>query len=118
MDVRHYRPSTPISMGKDPIAEWVARRLGLPLVRDRLVRVRYTEEQAGKSRAARMRDLEGAFEIRDSGALSGRIVLLIDDVMTTGSTANACARALRALDLPGRPGGAAEVWVAVAARVP
>jgi ComF family protein len=100
------------------LAEVVARRLDLPLVRDNLVRVRHTEEQAGKSRAARIRDLDGAFAVRRPEALAGAVVLLIDDVMTTGSTANACARTLRAMDAPAGTPGASEVWVAVAARVP
>ena len=82
-----------------------------------LVRVRHTAEQAGKSRAARMRDLAGAFAVRRREAIAGRTVLLIDDVMTTASTADACARALRAMDEPAGSRGADEVWVAVAARV-
>ena len=100
------------------LAEDLARLCQLPLDARSLVRVLPTEEQAGKSRAERLRALAGAFALRRPAKLAGKTVLLVDDVMTTGSTAHACARVLRGLDAPqGTPTvGAREVWVAVVAR--
>jgi len=43
----------------------------------------------------RRKAVAGAFRVRDRNAVEGRIVVLIDDVLTTGSTADACARALK-----------------------
>jgi len=43
----------------------------------------------------RRKAVAGAFRVRDRNAVEGRIVVLIDDVLTTGSTAEACARALK-----------------------
>jgi predicted amidophosphoribosyltransferase len=43
----------------------------------------------------RRKTVAGAFRVRDPAAIKGKIVILVDDVLTTGSTAEACARALR-----------------------
>jgi ComF family protein len=61
-----------------------------------LARVKATRSQVGLSRPARAANLQGAFRVRDAARprLQGRRVLLVDDVMTTGATANAAARVL------------------------
>jgi len=77
------------------LARAIARRRGLPLKRA-LHRVRATETQAGLSHPERRRNVATAFQCRRAARkLAGRRVLLIDDVMTTGSTAAACARVLK-----------------------
>jgi ComF family protein len=58
-----------------------------------LARTRDTEHQVGKSRSLRLTNAEGAFELRYRGPSS---VVLVDDVITTGSTVRACAQALAA----------------------
>jgi ComF family protein len=87
-----------------------AERLVLP---DALVRTRTTASLDHKTAEDRAREVEGVFAPRPSrqGRLVGRAVLLIDDVMTSGATANACAATLLAA-------GATVVDVLVAARVP
>lgn len=74
--------------------------------------MRDTATQGGKSATGRRRNVAGAFAIRAAvrDQLTGRRVLLVDDVLTTGATAHACARALKAA-------GAAAVHVAVIAKV-
>ncbi len=52
--------------------------------------------QAGLSNSARRRNVNQAFRCKDGDAMRGKRILLLDDVMTTGSTAAACARALKA----------------------
>lgn len=65
-------------------------------VPDLLVRRRPTPTQGGLGAAARRRNVRGAFEPRRAdGAVAGKRVLLVDDVLTTGATAGACARALK-----------------------
>jgi ComF family protein len=77
------------------LAGAIARRRGIPAVRA-LRRVRPTQTQAGLSNTERRKNVAAAFQARRAaGTLAGRRVLLIDDVMTTGSTAAACARVLK-----------------------
>lgn len=73
------------------IAEGIAAQLGVPVDRTSVGRRRNTPSQALKSRRERAGNVEGAFAVRHPERLEGRHVLLVDDVMTTGSTLLACA---------------------------
>lgn len=88
----------------------MAQRPALP---DGLVRSRRTASLDDKTAEERAAEVEGSFMVRPSrlARIAGRPVLLIDDVMTSGATANACATALLAA-------GATAVDVLAAARVP
>jgi ComF family protein len=76
---------------------------------DILVRARETKSQIGLTRHQRRENLRGAFRVAKPEAVSGREILLVDDVFTTGTTASECARVLRRA-------GATRVWVATVAR--
>jgi ComF family protein len=79
----------------DLLAREMARRTGIPLARP-LARVRHTPAQAGLSNTARRQNVAGAFRCRRGARLvAGKRILLIDDVMTTGSTGAACALTLK-----------------------
>lgn len=92
------------------LALHLARDLALPLDDRHLVRRRSTPAQAGLDAARRRRNLRGAFRWRGA-SLAGANVILVDDVLTTGATAQACVRALKSA-------GAGRVAVWVAARTP
>jgi len=93
------------------LARRLARALGLAARADALFRVRDTGHQLGLPRAARRANLRAAFVVAPGHAawVRGARLALVDDVMTTGATADAAAHALRAA-------GAAEVRVWVVAR--
>jgi ComF family protein len=90
------------------LAYCLAARLGLPCKPRWLRRVRQTPRQTEQTPAARRDNVRGAFQSRPRPGLRGRRVLLVDDVLTSGSTASEAARALRSA-------GASSVVVAVLA---
>jgi ComF family protein len=74
-----------------------------------LVRVKPTVSQIGLTGPQRRENMRGAFRVVHPNSVKGRSILLVDDVLTTGTTASECARVLR-------KAGAEQVWVATAAR--
>ena len=75
------------------LAVELAKRTGMT-VDQSLVRTKRTPPLQGLSRLQRRRAVAGAFAVRKGSNLRGRTIVLVDDVLTTGSTANGCARAL------------------------
>ena len=77
------------------VARELGRRLRLSTDPLLLKRHRRTPPLKGKSPLQRRKTVAGAFKVRDKASVAGRTVILIDDVLTTGSTAEACARTLQ-----------------------
>lgn len=91
------------------IGREVAAALGVPCRTGWVVRTRPAAQHAQPSAAARAENVKGAFRVRQGASFAGAAVLVVDDVMTTGTTAAEVARVLKAA-------GAANVRVAVMAR--
>ncbi|MGA8731379.1 MAG: ComF family protein [Terracidiphilus sp.] len=81
----------------------------LTLAPETLMRLRATDSQTGLTPRQRRLNVRGAFRVSHSSAVSGRHVLIIDDILTTGATARAASQALVSA-------GAESVWVATLAR--
>jgi ComF family protein len=94
------------------LAEAVSASSGVPVVHAALKRVKATAQQVGLSQAERATNVQGAFRVTDEGKIDihGRRLILVDDVLTSGATVDACTRALLRA-------GAANVDVLVFARV-
>ena len=90
------------------LAELLSRRMSIQ-AKPVLERTRYTTTQTAFDRAERMENLQGAFHLRRNADVRELQVLLIDDVLTTGSTLSECARVLK-------KAGARSVHAATAAR--
>ena len=91
------------------LARLLARTMALPVDATSLKRVRATVSQTAHTRQERRRNVRGAFAVRRSERVAGKRILLVDDVITTGATADECARVLKA-------SGALEVDVFALAR--
>ena len=90
------------------LAREVSKRCGIPLARDLLARTKDSVPQVSvANREERARNTQGAFQC--AGQVTGKAVLLIDDVVTTGSTLSTCAQVLKEK-------GAASVWGLTLAR--
>lgn len=95
------------------LAAAVAKRTGLVHLPDALIRNRATPSQGHRKAVERKANLRGAIKVhpRHAVGLKGKVIVLVDDVMTTGATANECGRILKRA-------GAADVRVLALARVP
>ncbi len=93
------------------LAHALSHQINLPVLPDALRRIRPTQTQAGLTRKGREDNVRGAFAVakKKRTQLKGASVLLVDDVMTTGATLNACARTLH-------DAGVADVYVLTIAR--
>ena len=78
------------------LARIIERQSGVKLASEALRRIRPTEQQIGLSRPQRASNVQGAFKVAPNrqSMIAGRRVVLIDDVLTSGATVDACARAL------------------------
>ena len=85
------------------LARPLAKRLGAPYVGSALKRCGAPRRQGGLKEAERRENVKGTFKVTRPDAVAGRTVLLVDDIMTTGSTLSEAARTLKAA-------GAKRVW--------
>ena len=78
------------------LARVIARQSGVGVATEALRRVRPTQQQIGLSRSQRASNVQGAFKVAEArqSEIQGRRVVLVDDVLTSGATSDACARAL------------------------
>jgi ComF family protein len=77
------------------LADRIGCHLNTPVSFTNLIRIAPSPAQTTLSRKGRLKNLRGAFALRDSESIAGKHILLIDDVFTTGTTVNECAKALR-----------------------
>lgn len=92
------------------IASVIGRRFGIPVVANALIRHRHTRPQVELDGKERKENVIGAFSVDDRKIIEGKEIILVDDVYTSGSTVNECARTLK-------KNGAEKVHVVTIARM-
>lgn len=92
------------------IASVINSKLGIPVFTDVLFRQHYTKPQVGLAYKERKENIAGAFTVPNKAVIKGKEIILVDDVFTTGSTVNECAKVLK-------KNGAAKVFVVTVARM-
>lgn len=92
------------------LAKELSARTAIPLLKNALIKTKETSAQKGLSRKERAENLKGAFKVADRKSVKGKIVLLVDDILTTGATADELARIMLSA-------GAKKVYLATVASV-
>ncbi len=76
------------------LCQGIAKHLHVPVLNNVITRAQHTETQTKKGRIERWRNMEGKFVLNDADAIAGKHILLVDDVVTTGATLEACGSEL------------------------
>lgn len=76
------------------LCDGIAEIVGKPVLKDAIIRTTHTESQTKKNRVQRWENMEGRFELVNPKAIQNKHVLLVDDVITTGATLEACGTEL------------------------
>ena len=77
------------------LANDIGRTFNIPVKHDIVIRVKDTPPQSSLTRKARVTNLKGAFEIKDSSRIRDKVTLLVDDVMTTGTTLREVSKTMK-----------------------
>ena len=79
----------------EELAKELSKFLEIPVATDVLIKIKSTKPQAESTKTEREKNLVGAFQIKNPETISGKKIFLVDDVYTTGSTMNECAKVLK-----------------------
>ena len=80
------------------ICHGIAASMNVPVIKNNILRQRYTDTQTKKHRTERWENVAGSFTVSNAIQLAGKHVLLVDDVVTTGATLEACGSIIAAID--------------------
>ena len=80
------------------ICDGISAVMNVPVIKNNVVRQRYTDTQTKKHRIERWQNVAGSFVVKDERKLSGKNLLLVDDVVTTGATLEACGTVITAIE--------------------
>jgi len=87
----------------EELAKELSKILQIPVISNNLIKIKSTKAQAESTKLEREKNLQGAFKIKNPAEFSGKKIFLVDDVYTTGSTMQDCAKILK-------ENGAKSVW--------
>ena len=78
----------------ETVCNGLSEAMNIPVLTKNVVRVKQTETQTKKHRAERWENVSESFHVNEPAVLSGKHILLVDDVITTGATLEACAQVI------------------------
>lgn len=76
------------------LASYIAEKLDKPLLKNNLVKLKWTEDQSHSNKAERIVNLKDSFHIKNPTEVMAKKILLVDDIITTGATMEECSRVL------------------------
>lgn len=76
------------------LADFISQKINKPLLQKNLVKIKWTNDQSHSNKIDRISNLKDSFHIKDSSIIQGKRILLVDDVITTGSTMEECSKIL------------------------
>lgn len=77
------------------LANYISQKINKPLLQGNLIKIRWTKEQSHSNKIDRINNLKESFYIKDPSKIKGKRILLVDDIITTGSTMEECSRILK-----------------------
>lgn len=77
------------------LASYISQSLNKPLLKNNLIKTKWTKEQSQLNRIDRGINLKDSFQLKDDEEVEGKTILLIDDIITTGITMEECSKILR-----------------------
>lgn len=77
------------------LAKYISDKLNIPLLKDNLVKKRWTKEQSHSTKNDRTTNLKDSFYIKNPSSIEKKRILLIDDIITTGATMEECSKVLK-----------------------
>lgn len=80
------------------LCQGICEIINVPVKKDVVIRKRFTDTQTKKGRSDRWRNVDGSFEVANPAILKGKHLLLVDDVITTGATIEACGLAIAEIE--------------------
>lgn len=82
----------------DVICQGLSTSMNIPILLKNVVRIRFTETQTKKHRTERWDNVHESFKVNDATVLKNKHILLVDDVITTGATLDACAQIIKNIE--------------------
>lgn len=93
----------------EEIGKIISEKINIQITTENLIRIKNTKQQVGLSKNEREKNIKDAFAVKDKKEIENKIIILIDDVYTTGATMEECAKTLK-------KAGAKQVWGLTVAR--